>query len=186
MNALSEHFNQNKNKFKFYVVIKDKNLGVFHTWLEVLESINNFKDPLYKGFTNIQDALDSAMQYIGLNFYVSPSLKNYQDPPLDFSPSKDKKIFCTHCECMQNNFKIINEPNQALVSERTVLQKKIASLEKEIVNLKMVYPKGTIEPKKSVASPAQTVAGKDFSNPLMAVDLPKVQQTQRTVDFPTN
>ncbi|KAL2465804.1 PLAT domain-containing protein 1-like [Abeliophyllum distichum] len=50
----------------------------------------------------------------------------------------------------------------------------------------MVYPKGTTEPKKSVASPAQMVAGKDFSNPLMAMDLPKVQQTQETVDFPIN
>ncbi|KAL2465857.1 Uncharacterized protein Adt_41708 [Abeliophyllum distichum] len=50
----------------------------------------------------------------------------------------------------------------------------------------MTYPKGTTEPKKSVASPAQTVAGKDSSNPLMAVDLSKVQQTQGTVDFPTN
>ncbi|KAL2462279.1 hypothetical protein Adt_45699 [Abeliophyllum distichum] len=50
----------------------------------------------------------------------------------------------------------------------------------------MTYPKGTTEPKKSVASPAQTVAGKDSSNPLIAVDLPKVQQTQGTVDFPTN
>ncbi|KAL2485685.1 Uncharacterized protein Adt_30441 [Abeliophyllum distichum] len=49
----------------------------------------------------------------------------------------------------------------------------------------MTYPKGTTEPKKSVASPAQTVAGKDSSNPLMAVDLPKIQQTQGTVDFPT-
>ncbi|KAL2506471.1 hypothetical protein Adt_22092 [Abeliophyllum distichum] len=50
----------------------------------------------------------------------------------------------------------------------------------------MIYPKGTTEPKKSVASPAQMVAGKDFSNPLMAVDLAKVQQTQGMVDFPTN
>ncbi|KAL2532584.1 Uncharacterized protein Adt_05935 [Abeliophyllum distichum] len=50
----------------------------------------------------------------------------------------------------------------------------------------MTYPKGTTEPKKSVASPTQTVAGKDLSNPLIAVDLPKIQQTQGTVDFPTN
>ncbi|KAL2486775.1 Uncharacterized protein Adt_31531 [Abeliophyllum distichum] len=49
----------------------------------------------------------------------------------------------------------------------------------------MTYPKGTTEPKKSVASPVQTVADKDLSNPFMAVDLPKVQQTQGTVDFPT-
>ncbi|KAL2465796.1 Uncharacterized protein Adt_41647 [Abeliophyllum distichum] len=49
----------------------------------------------------------------------------------------------------------------------------------------MTYPKGTTEPKKSVASPVQTVAGKDLSNPFMAMDLPKVQQTQGTVDFPT-
>ncbi|KAL2504761.1 Uncharacterized protein Adt_20382 [Abeliophyllum distichum] len=87
---------------------------------------------------------------------------------------------------MQNNFKIINESNQALVSKRTILQKKIATLEKEIVNLKLIYPKGTTKPKKPVASPALMVAGKDSSNLLMAVDLPKVQQTQGTVDFPTN
>ncbi|KAL2526928.1 Uncharacterized protein Adt_11982 [Abeliophyllum distichum] len=87
---------------------------------------------------------------------------------------------------MQNNFKVINNANQTLITERTSRQKKITSLEKEIVNLKMTYPKGITEPKKSVASPAQTVAGKDFSNPLMAVDLPKVQQTQGTVDFPTH
>ncbi|KAL2531809.1 Uncharacterized protein Adt_05160 [Abeliophyllum distichum] len=87
---------------------------------------------------------------------------------------------------MQNNFKVINEANQTIVIERTSLQEKITSLEKEIVNLKMTYPKGTTEPKKSVASPAQTVAGKDLSNPLIAVDLPKIQQTQGNVDFPTN
>ncbi|KAL2526672.1 Uncharacterized protein Adt_11726 [Abeliophyllum distichum] len=87
---------------------------------------------------------------------------------------------------MQNNFKVINEANQTLITERTSLQRKITSLEKEVVNLRMTYPKGTTEPNKSVASPAQMVAGKDLSNPLMAVDLPKVQQTQGTVDFPTN
>ncbi|KAL2518475.1 Uncharacterized protein Adt_14722 [Abeliophyllum distichum] len=87
---------------------------------------------------------------------------------------------------MQTNFKIINDSNQTLISERSALQKKITALEKEIVNLKMIYPRGTTDPKKSVASPAQTVAGKDLSNPFMALDLPKVQQTQGTVDFPTN
>ncbi|KAL2465803.1 PLAT domain-containing protein 1-like [Abeliophyllum distichum] len=50
----------------------------------------------------------------------------------------------------------------------------------------MIYPRGTTEPKKSVASPVQTIAGKDIPNPLMAVDLSKVQQTQGTINFPTN
>ncbi|KAL2472443.1 Uncharacterized protein Adt_40579 [Abeliophyllum distichum] len=86
---------------------------------------------------------------------------------------------------MQNNFRVINEANQTLISKRTSLQRKITSLEKEVVNLRMTYPRGTTEPKKSVASPAQTVAGKDSSNPLMVVDLPKIQQTQGIVDFPT-
>ncbi|KAL2511492.1 hypothetical protein Adt_17092 [Abeliophyllum distichum] len=30
------------------------------------------------------------------------------------------------------------------------------------------------------------VAGKDLSNPFMALDLPKIQQTQGTIDFPTD
>ncbi|KAL2492320.1 pre-mRNA-processing protein 40A-like [Abeliophyllum distichum] len=80
---------------------------------------------------------------------------------------------------MQNNFKEINESNQTLISERNTLKKKITGLEKEIVSLKLIYPKGNSEPKKPVASPALTVAGKDSSNPLMAMDLPKVQQTQK-------
>ncbi|XP_022869394.1 uncharacterized protein LOC111388816 [Olea europaea var. sylvestris] len=44
---------------------------------------------------------------------------------------------------------------------------------------------GTIEPKNSIASPAQTEAGKDLSNPFMVLGLPKAQQTQGTVDSPT-
>ncbi|XP_022849308.1 uncharacterized protein LOC111371506 [Olea europaea var. sylvestris] len=185
MNALSEHFSQNKQRFKFYVVVKGKNPGIFHSWIEVLDCIKNFPDPLYKGFTNFQEALDAARQHIGINFYLSHSLKNYSDPPLDFSPNKDQNIFCQHCECMQRNYKVINEANQNFSLERTQLQKKVAQLEKEILDLKVQYPTGTMEPKKSIASPGQTVAGKDLSNPLKIVELPKAQQTQGTVDSST-
>ncbi|KAL2527311.1 Uncharacterized protein Adt_12365 [Abeliophyllum distichum] len=92
---------------------------------------------------------------------------------------------------MQTNFRIINESNQSLIFERSSLQKKITTLEKEIVNLKMIYPRGTTEPKKSVASPVQTVAGKDLSNLFMALDfygfgLAKSSTDPGTVDFPTD
>lgn len=86
---------------------------------------------------------------------------------------------------MTKNFKILNESNQILQQEKLSLQKKISDLEKEIINLKIsnVHQQaGTIEPNKSIASPAQTEAGKDLSNPFMVLGLPKAQQTQEAVD----
>ena len=46
--------------------------------------------------------------------------------------------------------------------------------------------RGTIEPNKSMASPALLVAGKDSSNPEMAMGLPKSQETQRALDPSTS
>ncbi|KAL2465798.1 Uncharacterized protein Adt_41649 [Abeliophyllum distichum] len=87
---------------------------------------------------------------------------------------------------MQNNFKVINEANQTLITERTSLQKRISSLEKEVVNLRKTYPRGTTEPKKSVASPAQTVVGKRLIKPVNGCGLAQSSTNSGTVDFPTN
>lgn len=185
LNALSEHFSQDHKKFKCYVVFQGRLPGVYHTWIEVSDCIKNFPNPLYKGFYSVSETLEECRKHLGINYFIAPSLKNVSDQPLDFSLN-----FCQHCECMTRNFKILNESNQILQQEKLALQKKISDLEQEIIKIKILNSdfqsvSGTIEPKKSIASPAQTVAGKDLTNPFMVLDLPKAQQTQEAVDSPT-
>lgn len=176
LNALSEHFSQDHKQFKCYVVLNGRLPGIYHTWLEVSDCIKNFPNPLYKGFYSISEALEECRKFIGPNYFIAPSLKNVSDQPLDYSSR-----FCDHCECMTKNFKILNESNQILQQEKLALRKKISDLEQEIINLKILNPisqteAGTIEPNKSIASPAQTEAGKDLSNPFMVLGLPKAQR----------
>ena len=80
LNALSQHFNQTHNRFKFYVVLKGKYTCFFHTWIEVIEAIQGFNDPLYNGFNDYQQALTVARMHLRMNFYISDSLKHYTGP----------------------------------------------------------------------------------------------------------
>ncbi|KAL4573758.1 hypothetical protein LXL04_020575 [Taraxacum kok-saghyz] len=74
--TISEYFNQTHNRLKFYVVLKGKKTGFFHTWIEVIEAIQGFNDPLYKGFNDYQQALTVARMHLGMNFY------NFQQPAI--------------------------------------------------------------------------------------------------------
>lgn len=85
LNSLLEYFNSKRTTFKFYVFFNGKIRSVFHTWLEVLDSINNFPDPKYKGFNSISEAFDAGRSQIGLNCCISPSLKTIRDEPLNYS-----------------------------------------------------------------------------------------------------
>ena len=40
----------------FYVVLKGRKTGFFHTWIEVVEAIQGFTDTLYKLFNDYQQA----------------------------------------------------------------------------------------------------------------------------------
>lgn len=142
MNSLSEHFHQTKTHFKFYVVFKGNLLGIwiFHTWIEVLDSIKDFKNPLFKGFNNLSEALDHARNFLGLNFHISPSLRTVYESPLDYSVVKDQKgkiLFCDHCETLSKDFKRINEHNNLLIHEKRILLQKISDLKAELFREKI-------------------------------------------------
>ena len=203
LNALGYYFpNKNKeNRFKYYVVILGKTNGVFQTWIEVLDSIKKFQKPLFKGFNDFTEALDYARGILGPNYYISPALRQNPDkiPQYNIQRDTDKVIFCNHCSSMTEAFKRLNLKNEALMQENATLRERLNKMESKGKNVKnqtdtQGFPSQTkmdemsvhspLNAKKSTvsdedtASPVQTVAGKDFSNPLMAVTLPKSERDE--------
>ncbi|KAM3319771.1 hypothetical protein P3S67_006971 [Capsicum chacoense] len=80
MNSLCQYISEkNKPRFKYYVVIHGKTNGIFQTWLEVLDSIQGIKTPLFKGFNDFTEATNHARGYLGPNYYISPSLRQNPD-----------------------------------------------------------------------------------------------------------
>lgn len=43
-------------KKKFYVVVKGRQPGLFHTWDEAKEQVNGFPDAIFKGFSTMEGA----------------------------------------------------------------------------------------------------------------------------------
>lgn len=79
MNALCHYMaEKSRPRFKYYVVIHGKTNGIFQTWLEVLDSIQGFKAPLFKGFNDFTEATNHARGYLGPNYYISSSLNKIQ------------------------------------------------------------------------------------------------------------
>jgi len=203
LNALCQYFTDKsrENKFKYYVVIHGKTNGIFQTWIEVVESINGVKTPLFKGFNDFNEALDYARGILGPNYYISPALRQnpQKTPQYNIQKDTDKIIFCDHCSSMTEAFKRLNAKVEALLQENTKLMEQIKSLkgkdsiqkidistqtsEKSFPSLEKMDEQGvhsptnakrsTVSDNNDTASPVQTVAGKDTSNPFMAVTLPK-------------
>ncbi|KAF3685519.1 Beta-amyrin 28-oxidase [Capsicum annuum] len=172
--------------------------------LEVLDSIQSFKAPLFKGFNDFTEATNHARGYLGPNYYISPSLRQNPDqiPQYNLQKETGKLIFCNHCSSMTENFKKLNAQKESLLMENTRLIKQIQMLETRLsqqnpvsktdaqtqtlvqsspspqkmdekgVHFPLNAHKSTV-PDVGTASPVQTVIGKDKSNPLMAVTLPK-------------
>ncbi|KAM3307089.1 hypothetical protein P3S67_008832 [Capsicum chacoense] len=132
MNALCHYMaDKNRPRFKYYVVIHGKTNGIFQTWLEVLDSIQGFKAPLFKGFNDFTEATNHARGYLGPNYYISPSLRQNPDqiPQYNLQKETGKIIFCNHCSSMTENFKTLNAQKESLLMENTRLIKHIQMLE---------------------------------------------------------
>lgn len=195
LNALCQYFTDKgrENKFKYYVVIHGRTNGVFQTWIEVLDSINGVKSPLFKGFNDFTEALDYARGILGPNYYISPALRQNPNkiPQYNIQKDTDKIIFCDHCSSMTEAFKRLNSKNEALLQENAKLLEQLRQFKgKETQSSKSSFPsqekmdekgvhspmnaiRSTVSDEKDTASPIQTVVGKDTLNPFMAVTLPK-------------
>ena len=98
MNSLCHYMvEKSRPKFKYYVVIHGKTNEIFQTWLEVLDSIQGFKTPLFKGFNDFTEATNHARGYLGPNYYISPSLRQNpnQIPQYNLLRETGKIIFAT-------------------------------------------------------------------------------------------
>ncbi|KAG5577298.1 hypothetical protein H5410_057432 [Solanum commersonii] len=114
---------KNKNedkKFRFYVVVQERLQGVFQTWIEVIDSIKDFPTLLFKGFDELNEALDYARGTLGPNYFISPALRQISRPSLQYNIQKDtdKIIFCDHCSSMTEGFKRLNQTIERLETEK--------------------------------------------------------------------
>lgn len=50
-------------KKKFYVVVKGRQPGLFHTWDEAKEQVNGFPDAIFKGFPTMEGAEEYAASH---------------------------------------------------------------------------------------------------------------------------
>ena len=81
LNALSIYFCdqstkkleiQQKPKFTHYVIFRGTKIGIFNKWETVAKYIQ-CPNPIFKGFTNFQAAIETAREHFGLkNFYIEP------------------------------------------------------------------------------------------------------------------
>ena len=136
VNSLSHYFtdkNEDK-KFRFYVVVQGKLQGVFQTWIEVVDSIKDFPTPLFKGFNNLNEALDYARGTLGPNYFISPALRQVSRPSLQYNIQKDtdRIIFCDHCSSMTEGFKRLNQTIERLETEKGKMIRHSHSLQERI------------------------------------------------------
>ena len=189
MNSLVHVFDTNKTHFKFYVVFKGRLTGVFSTWLEVLDSIQGEQQPRFKGFHNIAEAHSAARSLIGLNYYISPSLRNYTEPlPYQVLKDTDKILFCQHCEILTKTVRNLNQERENLTIQNQKLISQLSALEKQykISQREFQQYKEQVVSRKSVET--QTVFQQNTSNPLMGMFFPKEQssvQTENVVESQT-
>lgn len=75
INSLIEYFQTARtSNFKFCVVIHGRKTGVFHTWLELVDSIQGIIGPQFKGFNDHSEALDTARDFLALiSLFLFPS-----------------------------------------------------------------------------------------------------------------
>ena len=65
-----------KANFEFYLVIKGRWLGIYNHWSQVLQQIENFSNPIFKGFHTFHEAISEARHSIGPNYFVSQNIKS--------------------------------------------------------------------------------------------------------------
>ena len=77
INALSIYFNQENiaekgsSNFSFFVVFRGRLPGIYSYWPDVLQQVENFPSPIWKGFYSLSEATDAARAALGPNYFIS-------------------------------------------------------------------------------------------------------------------
>ena len=111
-------------------------------WILVVEQVKIFKNPLYKGFRNLHEALAFARSSIGIKFFVDPLCKNElqrvrshydKTPSCSYSSVVECDNinileFCRHCDSMVRNYKLLNDKRRSYNEEINSQKEKVKSL----------------------------------------------------------
>ena len=79
LNALAYYFNQtnsqntqvDKKNFAFYLVINGRQPDIYNHWPHVLQQIENFPNPIYKGYHAFHEAIVEVRNYLDPNYLLA-------------------------------------------------------------------------------------------------------------------
>ncbi|KAK3221750.1 hypothetical protein Dsin_008775 [Dipteronia sinensis] len=105
LNILNQYFVEN-NKFSYYVVYKGRKVGIYSTWQETASYVEDFPNPIFKGFYSLEEA----------NISLRIFLQNQDgfEPILEFNGITYDR---NHVQSFMNHFKRINEAKNSISEE---------------------------------------------------------------------
>lgn len=104
-----------KKRLKFYVTFKGHKTDLFNSWPYVLDSVSMFNAPLWAGFDIRHDAFVFVRKQLGINFYISPSIKN---KPLEFDIAHHPSILRQNCISKSVQRSQLTKINEELLKQR--------------------------------------------------------------------
>ncbi|XP_022845314.1 uncharacterized protein LOC111368314 [Olea europaea var. sylvestris] len=132
INALTNHFRQIHNQvesknFSSFAVIKVRILEIYNYWPEVLQQVERFLDPLFKGFYTLEEVLSFYREMIGFNFHISERIRQAMQTPSQASSSSSSIQFCENCETMTKVVRNLNLRKHSLEKKLQLLEDQISS-----------------------------------------------------------
>lgn len=131
-NALANHFRQIHNIvesriFCLFALIKGRKPDIYNYWPEVLQEVERFLDPLFKGFYTLEEVLNFCREMIGFNFYIFERVRQTVTMQIATSqPSSLSIQLCDSCEIMTNVVKNLNLKKHSLEERLQILEDKIS------------------------------------------------------------
>ncbi|PKI41824.1 hypothetical protein CRG98_037788 [Punica granatum] len=147
--------------------------GVFNTWTDVFDQIQDFPEAQWKGYHTLHEAFAVARSRIGLNYYVCPALRHYQDSSQEESTSQGfpgeqamAELSCSSCQDNEETIKRLTyildkqtSEEKKMIEESDRLQRELSAAKREIERLRVIeraYISTTLVPPQTQPSQAQT------------------------------
>ncbi|OWM74124.1 uncharacterized protein LOC116190341 [Punica granatum] len=174
VNCLAEYFAATpQGGYPFFVVLNGRMAGVFNTWTDVFDQIQDFPEAQWKGYHTLHEAFAVARSRIGLNYYVCPALRHYQDSSQEESTSQGfpgeqamAELSCSSCQDNEETIKRLTyildkqtSEEKKMIEESDRLQRELSAAKREIERLRVIeraYISTTLVPPQTQPSQAQT------------------------------
>ncbi|XP_031375715.1 uncharacterized protein LOC116190193 isoform X1 [Punica granatum] len=153
VNCLAEYFATTpQGGYPFFVVLNGQMPGVFNSWTDVLDQIQDFSEAQWEGYHTLHEAFAVARSRIGINYYVCPALRHYQDSSQEAStsqgPSREQTmagLFCSSCQGNEQTIKRLTytldkhtSEEMKMIEENDRLQRELSAAKREIERLRAI------------------------------------------------